>query len=144
VEVLGTAFNVHNRGDKTQVVLSSGKVKLDILPNNDFGNVLMNPGEMVEFNAKNSQLQQKMVNPALYSSWKDHQLIFENTPVSEIIHILQERYGFVISLKDKDIGTRKFTGTVATEEIDLLLKAMASSFSLKVVQKGKQITLQYQ
>ena len=144
VEVLGTAFNVHNHRDKTQVVLSSGKVKLNLLQHDGFGNVVMNPGELVVFNAKNSQVQQKMVDPTLYSSWKDHQLMFEDTPVSEITQILEERYGFEISLKDKDIGTRKFTGTVSTKQIELLLKAIASSFNLEVTRNGKQITMQYQ
>ena len=143
VEVLGTAFNVHNHRDKTQVVLSSGKVKLNLLRHDGLGNVVMNPGDLVEFNAKNSQVQQKIVNPALYSSWKDHQLMFEDTPVSEITQILQERYGFDISLQDKDIGMRKFTGTVSTNQIELLLKAMASSFNLEVIRNGKQITIQY-
>src|SRR5690606_15777064 len=41
VEVLGTQFNVHNRHQKVQVVLSSGKVKLQPLERQE--SLLMNP-----------------------------------------------------------------------------------------------------
>jgi len=144
VEVLGTAFNVTNQTDKTQVVLSEGKVKLALRQEEKQQEIFMEPGDMVAFDAKANKVQQKVVNPTLYSSWKEHQLIFEDTPVSEINQVLEERYGLEVQLLDKEIGTRKFTGTVSTEEIELLLKAMASSFGLKITQKGNQITLQYQ
>ncbi len=46
VEVLGTCFNVWKRGKKTKVVLSTGKVKLDL--ENSSEAVLMQPGDLVE------------------------------------------------------------------------------------------------
>ncbi len=144
VEVLGTAFNVTNQTDKTQVVLSEGKVKLALRQEEKRQEIFMEPGDMVEFNVIENRVQQRLVNPVLYSSWKDRQLMFEDTPVSEITQVLEDRYGLEVQLKEKEIGARKFTGTVSTKEIDLLFKAIASSFNLKVTRNGNQITLQYQ
>ncbi len=144
VEVLGTAFNVHNLSDKTQVVLSAGQVKLKLPEETKSPEMLMQPGDLVEYNAEENRVEQKVVNPSLYSSWKHHQLIFNETPLEEIAQILEYRYGFTVALDEKNIGFRKFTGTIDTMQIELLLKALASSFNLNITKNGKQIIMKYQ
>jgi ferric-dicitrate binding protein FerR (iron transport regulator) len=77
VEVLGTKFNVNHRRQKTQVVLNSGKIKLNTEKASAIDNMIMKPGDLVEFSQANKALTIRQVNPNIYSSWKNNQLILK-------------------------------------------------------------------
>ena len=142
VEVVGTAFNVTNRRRATQVVLNSGKVKLHVPVEEQDSIITMEPGDLVAFSEAARALEQRIVRPEQYSSWKDRQLVFVDTPLSDIIALLEDTYGFRVVLEDPNIAEKKFNGTVSTEQISLLLKALSSTFNLTVQREDDLITIQ--
>ena len=141
VEVVGTAFNVINRRQQTQVVLSSGQVKLHVPIAQQDSVIAMQPGDLVAFSQEAHALQQRVVQPEQYSSWKDRQLVFVDTPLRDIITLLEDTYGFRVVLGDPSIAGKKFNGTVSTEQISLLLKALSSTFNLTIQQEDDLITI---
>ncbi len=145
IEVVGTTFNVRNRQDQTQVVLNSGKVKLH-LPAKDrqtqqIDTIWMNPGDLVAFSEKSQTLEQRVVASALYSSWKDRELIFVDTPIREIAEMLEDTYGFHITIEGDSIQEKRFNGTIATDQVDLLLKALTTTFDIHIQQEGNSIIM---
>src|SRR5690606_22589795 len=80
VEVLGTRFNVRNRRHATEVVLNSGKVKLNFGGKEE---VLMEPGDLVEYSAKTQSYAHKQVNSETYTSWRNHVLTFDESTLDE-------------------------------------------------------------
>ena len=140
IEVVGTAFNVDSRRDQTQVVLNSGKVNL-YLPTEQQKAIEMEPGDLVEY-SKTKQVLQRVVEPDQYSSWKDRRLTFVDTPVREIAQILEDTYGFEVVIRDQAIAEKRFNGEVGTDQISLLLKALASSFNITITQNENRIVMQ--
>jgi ferric-dicitrate binding protein FerR (iron transport regulator) len=131
IEVLGTKFNVNNRRATTRVVLNSGKISLhrSVAASPE---LVMEPADMVEYSQASRQLVKRKVNPAVYAAWVDKKLVFHETPLGEIAQLLEDNYGLKLELGNEQLARRKFTGSVATDDPELLLTAIATSFQLKV------------
>lgn len=139
VEVLGTEFNVNNRRGKTTVVLDKGSIRLSAtrLPQP----LMMQPGELVEYNEQNADYQQKAVNPEVYISWKNHWLVFEGTSLREIARILEDNFGLEVVLQDAALEQKKFKGSVPSHDLDILLKGLSESFNIEVTRKKNTIVM---
>jgi transmembrane sensor len=140
VEVVGTQFSVFRHEKRTRVVLNNGKIKLRI-ENNFLTNPQhfdVRPGELVEFDNENSLLLKRQVNPEVYSSWKDRELIFDDTPLSEVATRLEATYGSRVIL-DPQLKEKRLTGRMEISHLDILLEALASTFDLKITQQGDTI-----
>ncbi len=139
VEVLGTRFNVRNRRDATEVVLNSGKVKLN------FGGketLLMEPGDWVEYSLKTHDYDHRQINTETYTSWRNNVLIFEENTLEEIATVLEDTHGFDFSFKNPEIAGKRFTTTLPANQIEILFPMLEESFNLKITQNGKQITVE--
>jgi len=140
VEVLGTSFNVSNRG-KTTVVLKSGKVKIDLPEKIKQESILMAPGELVEFSRENEEVTHKTVNPDVYSAWTHNQLIFDNTPLSDVADIIENNYGYDVVIKDNLLKERRFNGTVSSEDLNILLSALSETFVIEITTEGNELII---
>jgi ferric-dicitrate binding protein FerR (iron transport regulator) len=132
IEVLGTQFNVNNRRTTTRVVLNSGKISLHRSATSTTPDLIMEPSELVEYSESSRQLVKRKVNPEVYSSWVDKKLVFNETPLGEIAQLLEDNYGLKLEFGTEQLARRKFTGSVATDDPELLLTAIATSFQLKI------------
>jgi transmembrane sensor len=142
VEVLGTEFNVYNRSTKTQVVLKSGKVTLNVEEPAKQNRITMQPGELVEFKDNPSQFVKRGVNAEVYSSWINKKLILDNTSFREIASLLEETYGLSVVVPNESLYQERFSGIVPCENAGMLLNALALSFNLTVQKKGNQVRFQ--
>ena len=142
VEVLGTEFNVNDRQDKAQVVLNTGIVKLKMDQHEGKTEVTMMPGEMIEFSRKEKAIRKKKVDPEVYSAWKDHKMIFNDAPVSDVFQRLKNTYGLEVILKDTTIANREYTGTFLDPDPEIIIKTLAVMFDLQITRKGNQIILE--
>jgi len=141
VEVLGTEFNVNNRRSKTQVVLNSGKIRLNLERNNK-EDLLMQPGDLAEFSKQSGQLLQKNVNPEVHSSWRNNTLIFDGTPLSEVAQMLEDNYGLKVEIKDQTLSERRLTGEIASTELDMFLNTLPALLDIKLTRNGKKLILE--
>ncbi|MDX2250057.1 MAG: FecR domain-containing protein [Bacteroidia bacterium] len=135
VQVLGTKFNVNTRREKTRVVLNEGQIKLT-LHNESSTPILMDPGDMVDYNHTQNQLVQTRVNPELHSSWKEGIQLFDKTPLAEILAKMEEIYGVSISLNDGALRERKMTMGIPVEDLNIALKTIESVLGLKIIRNG--------
>ncbi|NIG56957.1 FecR family protein [Chitinophaga sp. Cy-1792] len=118
VTVLGTAFNVHARNNELSVMLQRGSVRIDnfLAPAQP---VFLQPGEgWTNTISKNVVVK---VDTLAATAWTRHELLLNSTKIKEIIHILEERYGYTIITKDSSILERKIEGRIPMQgEKDLL------------------------
>ena len=132
VEVLGTEFNVNNRRGETQVMLNSGKVKLDIHAAKDSEKELtMLPGELVTFSEK-KQVEKKVVNPEIYSAWVSDVLIFEDVPMYTIKKIVEDNFGMEVIIEDPAINDLRFNAKVPAKDLEVLLTLLEKTFNLTI------------
>ncbi len=139
VEVLGTEFNVSQRSEQTSVVLKSGKVRLH-RPNYP-DTLTMRPGERVTLREQDQTLEKQVVNPETYLAWTEQRLDFEGTTLAEIARIIEETYGYSVIIRDQSLRSKRFQGSIAAEDLTILLDGLSEAFDLRITQQRKQIII---
>jgi transmembrane sensor len=76
----------------------------------------------------------KIIDPEIFTSWKDNRLIFDNEPFENIAVKLERRFGTRIIIKDEEIKKKKFTGRFDEVTIEQALGALkfASPFEYQI------------
>nr|WKN36090.1 FecR domain-containing protein [Tunicatimonas sp. TK19036] len=139
IEVLGTEFNVNDRREKAQVVLSRGKVRLDVRDTNQPQTLTMQPGELVEFSETDKTLSKKQVNPEQYIAWRHHTMVFEETTLRDIADDLEDNYGVTITIEDSTLATTKLTGAFPTHNLEMILTSLPTIIDMDIQTDDKQI-----
>jgi ferric-dicitrate binding protein FerR (iron transport regulator) len=145
VEVLGTKFTVSRRRDQGRVVLLSGKVRVHF-DDHQKPDVLLAPGELVE--TREVQPAQPVVTAyrkvraaSAYASWKDAQLVLDETTIAELAARLQDTYGLEVVVATPELNQRRVTGTVPVRDLNVLLQSLEEAFHLQAVRQGNRLTL---
>ncbi|HEX8507272.1 MAG TPA: FecR domain-containing protein [Hymenobacter sp.] len=143
VAVLGTQFDVLSRPGKTKVILKSGEVQLRHQQAGRTEELTMKPGELVEYrpSAPRSLLAKRRVDAALYAAWTTGHLDFNDTPVSEIISLLEDTYGLKIRVSNPALRQQKLTGSVPNHDVNALLDALSKSLDVNLRHEGNQVWL---
>ena len=141
VEVVGTEFNVLNRSGKTKVVLSSGKVMLNLQNSAKPERLQMVPGEMAEYTHNDQVLTKKEVDPMVYTSWRNNRLLFDDTSLLEIKSILESTYGLTVIVEDESLLEKRLYGSAPSNDITLLLKGLERSLGNQISIEGKLVTI---
>ena len=143
VEVLGTEFNLNNRRGKTQVVLESGEVKIN-LPAVDGVEkaVIMAPGDLVEVSGKDNKITKKVTNTRVYSSWKSGELVFNGVPLNQVFETIQDRYGYDVIVKGEEIENMLFEAEIQSTDLDLILRVISRSFNLSITKNKNEIMVE--
>ncbi len=144
VQVLGTQFNVSSRQSGTKVILNEGRIELDLrdarAPADPARKVVMQPGELVEFKDNPTAYTRRMVNAEVFSAWTDNKLILQNTSLREIITVLEESYGFRVRVTDPGLLAQQGSGSIPTDDPEVLLATIAEVFDLQMDRNGVRVT----
>jgi len=134
--VTGTRFNVVNRQDKANVMLKEGSVTLHTTEGRE---LKMIPGDFVEYHP--SQLEKKALRTDSVLAWKEHKLLFNNTPIRDVAQIIREHYGIHVSLTDPSVGDSTVFGIMANDNLDVLLQALQATNDFDVVRSGDSVII---
>lgn len=110
-KVLGTSFNVQAYPDQTtqEVSVLTGRVNVKSTVTEE--NVYVTPGQKVIFKSKNNKLQAfKDVPVNTISLWRKNIIVFEDTPLPEVISTLNRNFNVVIEIKNKNLNSLKING----------------------------------
>jgi transmembrane sensor len=130
IRVKGTRFNVRAyKGEESNTTLEEGKVELIIAGKTNA--YAMTPGEQITVNNNEGKIIKKKVNPSNYSAWKEDVLVFENTPLADILAKLENRYKVKISLDENIAQRERLTMTIGQETFDEILEMIQLSSHLK-------------
>jgi transmembrane sensor len=132
--VTGTQFNVVNRQDKANVMLKEGSVTLHTEEGKD---LKMVPGDFVEYR---SSLEKKIVRNDSVLAWKEHKLIFDGTPLRDLITIIRENYGVTV-VTDGELEEKKLYGIMPNDNLDVLLLALQSTGDFDIIHEGNKILI---
>lgn len=134
--VTGTQFNVVNREDKANIMLKEGSV---ILRTDEGKELKMMPGDFVEYNA--DRLEKKIVKNDSVLAWKEHKLIFDNTPLRELVKIIRQHYGVSVQPADEATGNKGIYGILPNDNLDVLLQALEATGDFKVERRFDSILI---
>lgn len=136
VRVLGTAFNVWARGPETRVAVRQGRVAFEALDA---------PGSSLEVTANQAAVRRGNQPPvrldassyAAALDWLDGRLVFERTPLTEVIAELTRRYDQPIQLQASDLADKTITGSFSDKTLEGVLASVCLSLDCQfVVEKG--------
>ncbi len=140
VSVLGTRFNVDARSPATQVVLTSGKVKITEKTGQD--SAFMNPGEKIEWDAARHTLVKTKTDTQLYSAWTEKLWRFRETSLQDIASLLREYYGVNTVFRNEKNRQLRMSGVIPVTSLDMLAQVIAKTLHVKIEENNKVLIIQ--
>ena len=131
VEVLGTEFSVFARTRGSKVVLTKGKVKVNYGVGKQQHSIMMKPGDLVSLDKKGEVKLKEIQNVKVYTAWKSHRFIFDNTSLEEITYQIEENFGVHIKINSANLANRTVTGTFSAEQADDLIAILQELLNLQ-------------
>ena len=146
--VLGTTFNIRAYKDDpdVKVTLFTGKVEvIREISDNETSKLILLPKQEVTYRKDAGTLVKKTVSNISVnnsSAWKEGKLIFDETPVSEVLKRLSLAYNVKFILADEKINGCTITGSFSvSQNIEEILKSISISMDGKFVREADQFTL---
>lgn len=138
VVVLGTAFNVYARPGGAKVVLNKGKVQLHYQQGNREKQLTLQPGDLASLDEKGEVNVRKTEQPSVYSAWKFHRFVFENTSLQEIGKRVKESFGVTLVIGNPKLATLTISGSfTALDAVELVELLCEASRDLTYTKAGK-------
>lgn len=134
IEVLGTEFNVHNRDQQPEVILTSGSVQLTTQQQDQVHSITLKPGERAVL-AETQTFEKSTVNPAVYAAWAKQELVLDSTPLPEVARLLERKYAVPVVLSDSSLHSITLSGTYPNQQLsvvlDMLSEVLAAEASIE-------------
>ncbi len=143
VSVYGTAFNIKNYNDDNlqEITVSEGKVAV---ADNKKELRLLTPCEQAVLDKRTNQLSFTRGDPDAVSSWKNSELQFDNTPLSEVVKYLERWYGVNIRIEPSSVMEKHhYTFTIKTESLTEMLEKMKVITPIAYEINGKEVKISY-
>ena len=143
--VLGTELNITAYEDdpSVKVTLVNGQVEVHKKVDSN-EKIILKPFEEIEIFCNNIAEDKKELDTTSVnniSAWKEGYLIFSNTPMDEVIKIMERWYGVNFNPIDDEIAKFNFTARFKTESLTQILDLLSISSNIKYSIKGNTVTL---
>ena len=136
VIVTGTKFNVTNRHGAENIMLEEGSV---ILRGPNGRQLQLSPGEFVDL--RENLWEKKAVQRDSLMAWKDQKLVFDGTPLRELVTIINDHYGVHIKLADSSIGDQTISAILPNNNLEVLLRSLEATAEFDISKDGDQIII---
>jgi ferric-dicitrate binding protein FerR (iron transport regulator) len=131
VEVLGTKFSVLSKDNGDfNIVLVEGSVRA--LVENSKQTVLLSPDQMLA--VMGGEYHVDDVNAKNRVAWIEGELIFRDTPFTEVVSRLSEWYDIDIEIEGEGLKDITYRGTFKDERLDDILDLMSMTLPVKIKQ----------
>ena len=146
VKVLGTSFNVsaYPGNDKVEVVVETGKVQISCKQNDSVEEpeqIFLTRGEKGTLLENENKLQKSRNTDRNYLAWKTHNLVFEETPMKQVISHLKKVYRINIEVSNEDINEMVLTAEFDKKPVDFVLNVVQLTFDLNLKQENNRYIL---
>ncbi len=132
VEVLGTAFNVRSYPNRPEieVTVSHGKVRFTSFETQQSWELTAN--DQIVFNRQSAKEELRKDVNLWALAWQTKELIFDRTPLSSVLPVMERYYDISITLDNPQIANCNFTASFKEESADQVLAVLARSFDLEL------------
>ncbi len=134
VKVLGTSFDLCNcvDDDVISVYLETGKIlfySIDDIDGSILEQVTLHPGQKAVYNKRTGQIIKSEFNNNNYKAWETGTLEFVNTPMPEVVNVLEHTYRLNITPK-VSLSDYKLTARFSNETPNSILQSLQVIFGL--------------
>ncbi len=142
ITVLGTKFNVNNRRGENQIMLEEGSIRLSVpqvVNKLEKVEVEMQPGELLT--VEEGKITKANTQADKYISWTAGVLVFEKAPLSHVIQMIEDHFGYTVITQDIDAEEMIMTAELRTSDLDMMLLYISEIFYLQIEKTDDTITL---
>lgn len=146
IRVLGTTFDLsaYENDENVKLTLIEGKVVVREEKTGSEHEV--KPLQEIKISAATGDAGESVDKPVIRAAnvqkntaWVNGELVFDNTPMPEIIKQLERWYGVHVHVADQDILSYRLTATFTTESITRVLDLIRFSSMLQYTINGKEV-----
>lgn len=131
---LGTVFDVQAYpGATTRVVVAEGRVGVR--------GVSLGAGQIAVLEGKGPARVTSGAHVDDYLAWRTGRLVFNATPVPDVLATLTRWYGVNLRLGDSTLAARHVTATYTDAPLDEVLTSLAAALGARVEREGRNATL---
>lgn len=127
IKVVGTRYNVSRYQDDVRVTVEEGKV--DVRGNH--AGVRLGAGGQIEVH--NGRLgEPARVDATAVVAWKEGRLVFERTPLREVLEVIQRYQRQPIVMDDSSLGELPVSGAFDSARLDVMLALLPKILPLEL------------
>lgn len=123
VAVLGTQFNVKARKNRFDITCFEGRVKVNYKDKE----IILTHGQSVTFENNN---QVNSIATSTKPEWLENKIAFNKENLANILEEIQRQYNVSIAV-ETGYSDELFTGKIPTDNLDLALQIIATTYNLK-------------
>lgn len=141
VKVLGTAFYIDSRNSSNniEVFVKHGKVSVTEASGKS---VILTAGEKAIYSKTSKTLNEAQNQNLNFDSWKTKSLVFEQTPLEEVIKTINKTYYTNLTIENDTIKSIPLTASYQNKSLNAVLKILSESLDIIYVEKGKKIVVE--
>ncbi|AYN66694.1 DUF4974 domain-containing protein [Euzebyella marina] len=141
IQVLGTTFNVKSypEDQNVETTLVSGKVR--VVEEKDHKTVVLNPSQRATYDKNEDKLIVDKVETENLTAWRLGKLVYDETPIHQVIRDLQRRFSISISVESPEIMNYEYTGTFDNLSIEQIMDLFEVSSPILYKKNNNKITL---
>lgn len=130
VKVLGTSFNVRTSDASTTVTVKTGAVAFTALPQQE--PVRLQAGQRAVFDPERAKVKVDFTHTYNDMAWQRGGLVFEDTPLKEVISDLENYYDVQITLANPKIADCKYSYSLVSLPVEKVLENLCRSYQMQL------------
>ncbi len=139
VRVVGTQFDVRNRGDDLSVTVARGKV--EVRPTASSGRTfLLTPGQRLDVNRSGTG-SLSAVDPQEAFGWRSGRLVYRAEPLANVVADLNRQYVQQIEVSDPQLGKMPITGVIVLDGQAAVITRLSLMLPIRSVPSGEGLLL---
>jgi ferric-dicitrate binding protein FerR (iron transport regulator) len=143
ISVLGTEFNLsaYPESETVETTLKTGCIKLSHSNSETRKNrhIILTPGHKADFYKEKKKFISDKVNTRLYTSWIHGKLIFDDSPLSKIIPILERKYDKEFRAEEDLLEEHRLTMTITDESFEQILQMIEKTTPIIFTSEQKDV-----
>lgn len=132
VQVLGTSFNIRKDGDRIEVIVSTGRVRV----RHGRQTYELTAAQRLVIDGKTDTISRDEVTGELYRHYVNDRFVLKNTPLQKVIEVLAEVYGQPISIERPEVAKLTLTATFERDSLERIMDVIAETLAVTVEKKG--------
>ncbi len=140
IKVLGTAFNVKTYDDKIETSLFRGSIKLQTDPQQK--DYALMPGQKLIYDETTRHISIEPNDAEVDAGWKNGYLIFNSSPLHEVLKQIERWYGVTILLENKKYIDDLLTGSYRNEKLEKVLNSLSLQYKFNYRMKNDTIVIE--
>jgi transmembrane sensor len=137
VKVVGTSFNIRSQHGRTEVIVETGVVEVI----RQQKKLVLQAKEKTVIADSSTVLVKENVSNQLYQHYRTREFVCDNTPLWQLVQVLNETYSVSIVIADPSLRKLPLTATFHQESLEGVLEIVSKTLAITVVKEKDSIIL---